>query len=256
MAAAISRWIAALLLPLAVSLTTAASAGPATDGDGAAAGRVKSGTGFFVSRDGFLVTSAHVVSGCGDLSVWAADGSERRSYVIAANPRLDVALLWADGGRLGHSAVASHGPPPRTGEEVFTLGFGVIATTPLHPVLVEGPLLGDSTARPGNRVLMIRARLHAGNSGGAVLAGDGSLLGMIIGRDEAHPDLGVALPSADIEALLSTYGIVLPQRDPAGNARDFLGAISALIQCSPTSDREAPPRGARLDPRPSATESK
>ncbi|HVB16860.1 MAG TPA: serine protease [Stellaceae bacterium] len=249
MAAAISRWIAALLLPLVASLATAAAAGPAADGDGAAAGRVKSGTGFFVSRDGFLVTGAHVVSGCRDLSVWASDGSERRSYVIAADPRLDVALLWADGRRLGQSAVASHGPP-RTGEEVFTLGFGVFATTPLRPLLVEGSLMGDSTALPGNRVLMIRARLHAGNSGGAVLAGDGSLVGMIIGRDEAHPDLGVALPSADIEALLSTYGIVLPQRDPTGNARDFLGAISALIQCSPTGGRVASPRGARLGERP------
>ena len=73
-----------------------------------------------------------------------------------------------------------------------------------------------------------------------MLASDGSLVGMIIGRDEANPDLGVAIPSGDIEALLSAYGIVLPSRDPAGSARDFLGAISALIQCAPRSGRAAP----------------
>ncbi|HEV8680636.1 MAG TPA: serine protease [Stellaceae bacterium] len=220
------------------------AAGPSANGEGAA-GRVKSGTGFFVSRDGFLVTSAHVITGCQDISIWGSDGVERPSYTIASDPRLDLALLWADGKRLGPSAVAAR-TPHRAGEDVFTLGFGIVATTPLRPVLVEGSLVGDSTAKPGNRILMIRARLHAGNSGGAVLAGDGSLVGMVVGRDEAHPDLGVAIPTRDIEALLASYGIVLPKQDPARDARDFLGAISVLIQCAAPGVRAEPPGRAGL----------
>jgi len=211
-------------------------AGPATAGSSpastdAAVSRVKSGTGFFVSRDGFLVTSAHVVAGCANVSAWQSDGSERPSYIIASDQRLDLALLWADGRPAGQSAVVARAPP-QSGEDVFTLGYGVIATKPLQPVLVEGSLVGDSTARPGNRIMVIRAKLHAGNSGGAVLAGDGSLLGMIIGRDEEHAELGVALPRADIEALLSAYGITLPTGTLAENARNLLSAISLLIQCS------------------------
>jgi S1-C subfamily serine protease len=222
-AASSLRVVAASLL-FAIGLGTAAAA------DDDAVGRVKSGTGFFVSRDGFLVTSAHVVSGCRKISVWGPDGSERPSYTVASDARRDIALLWADGQPTGWSAVAGR-RAPRAGEDVFTLGFGVMASKPLQSVLVEGSLVGDSTAQPGNRVLMIRAKLHAGNSGGAVLAGDGSLLGMIIGRDEAHPELGVAIPSDDIEAMLSGYGIVLPERPPGGDPRGSLGAISALIQC-------------------------
>ena len=68
-----------------------------------------------------------------------------------------------------------------------------------------------------------------------MLAGSGSLLGMIIGRDEEHPELGVAIPREDIEALLSAYGITLPRRDPEATAPDFLGAISMLIQCTASS---------------------
>jgi S1-C subfamily serine protease len=240
-----------VLLALLAGLAGPLLAGSSPGGDGAAAGRVKSGTGFFVSRDGFLVTSAHVVAGCRGISVWGPDGTERPSYTIASDPRLDIALLWVDGRRLGPSAVAARGPH-RPGEDVFTLGFGVFATTPLRSMLVEGSLVGDRTAQPGNRILVIRARLHAGNSGGAVLAGDGSLVGMVVGRDEAHADLGVAIPSRDIEALLSSYGIVLPNQDAAGNARDFLGAISVLVQCSAPSGRAAPPDLPRLAPRPAA----
>ncbi len=229
------RVVIPVLLALVAGLAGPALGDTSPGGDAAAAGRVKSGTGFFVSRDGFLVTSAHVVAGCRGVSVWGPDGTERPSYTIASDPRLDLALLWADGGRLGQSAVAARGPP-RAGENVFTLGFGVVATTPLKPVLVEGSLVGDSTAQPGNRILVIRARLQAGNSGGALLAGDGSLVGMIIGRDEKHPELGVAIPSEDIEGLLFAYGITLPKRDPAANTADFLSAISVLIQCSSSSN--------------------
>jgi len=214
--------------------------GPALAGSSAASSetavsRVKSGTGFFVSRDGFLVTSAHVIAGCANISAWPSDGTERPSYVIASNQRLDLALLWADGAPAGHSAVVARALP-QSGEDVFTLGYGVIATKPLQPVLVEGRLVGDSTARPGNRIMVIRAKLHAGNSGGAVLSADGSLLGMIIGRDEEHAELGVALPREDIQTLLSAYGITLPTGAVAGDARNLLSAISVLIQCSSSSN--------------------
>ena len=185
-----------------------------------------------MSPDGFVVTSAHVVSGCRSLAVFGADGRARPSYPVAADPRRDIALLWTDGRLPGQAAVAAR-TPPHAGEDVFTLGFGIMADRPLSPVVSRGSLVGDGTARPGNRVLVIRARLQAGNSGGALLDGEGALLGMIIGRDEQDPDRGVAIPSADIEALLAAYGIVLPSRDAGRDARARLGAISVLIQCAP-----------------------
>lgn len=223
-----------VLLLFAGSVAGPVLARSSAAGDGAATGRVKSGTGFAVSRDGFLVTSAHVVAGCRNVSVLDPDGTARPGYVIASDRRLDLALLWADGRVSQHTAVAA-GEPLHAGAPVFTLGFGVNASEPLRPVLIEGSVVGDNTARAGNRILVIRARLHAGNSGGALLAGNGSLVGMIVGRDEEHPEHGVAIPREDVEALLSAYGITLPKRGSEANARDFLGAISVLIQCTASS---------------------
>jgi S1-C subfamily serine protease len=223
--------LAGLLLCLGAAsgvMAPALSTGP---NERAAAARVKSGTGFYVSRDGFLVTSAHVVSGCRTLSVWRPDGTQRPSYVIAFDRRRDVALLWADGMTGGLTATIA-GMSPQPGAEVYTLGYGVVASRPLSPALVEGWLIGDRVARPGNRVVVFRGSLHAGHSGGAVLANDGSLIGMVVGRDDEHPEFGVAIPKEDIEALLSPYGVRLPRHGPTPNARDVLEAISVLIQCS------------------------
>jgi len=184
-----------------------------------------------VSPDGFILTSAHVIAGCQQISTWQADGTERRSYVIAADRRRDLALLWADGQRIRGSAAVAPGVP-QAGEPVFTLGFGTISTQPLAPVVIEGSLIGPGTAQTGDRVLVIRARLHAGHSGGALLAGNGSLLGVIVGRDEESKDLGIAIPRDEVEAWLAAYGISLSNRNSAGDARTTLNTISVLIQCA------------------------
>lgn len=243
------RILGLVSLLLAIGVAGLVLAGSAAADNEVASGRVKSGTGFAVSRDGFVVTSAHVVEGCQDISVLEPDGTAHPGYVIAADRRLDLALLWAEG-RVSQYSAAATGEPPLAGAAVFTLGFGVIATEPLRPVLIEGSLVGDNTARPGNRVLVIRAKLKAGNSGGAVLAGNGSLVGMIVGREEGHPELGVAIPLADVEGLLYAYGIALPRRGPAANPRAFLGAISVLIQCNAPSSPAGTPAGSPPGLRP------
>jgi S1-C subfamily serine protease len=190
-----------------------------------------------VTLDGFLVTSAHVVAGCGNVSIWPHDGAERRGYLIASNAKRDIALLYG-GYDVARNAAILGREPPRPGEDVFTLGFGVLAEEPLRPVLIGGSYVGEDTATSGNRVLVIRAKLRAGNSGGALLGADGSLLGMVIGRDEARPEMGVAIPNGDIEAMLSAHHIPLPAPPPKpGTAQALLSAISVLIQCTPADAR-------------------
>lgn len=212
-------------------------AGPPAQSDGA--GRVKSGTGFFVSRDGFLMTSAHVVAGCSNVSIWANDGAEHPAYSVASDAKHDIALLYG-GYDVARNAAILGREPPHAGQDVYTLGFGVHAEDPLRPLVIGGSYVGDDTASSGNRVLLIRAKLRAGNSGGALIGQDGSLLGMVIGRDEARPQMGVAIPSSEIEALLSANRIPLPLDPPQpATPQALLSAISVLIQCSPPTSHAA-----------------
>jgi hypothetical protein len=198
--------------------------------------RVKTGTGFFISHDGFLVTSTHVISGCGGVAVWASGLDQRNARVVAADPRRDIALLSTDGEAVQIATASDHWSPP-IGEETFGLGFGVSAKEPRTPRFSRGVLVGESVTPAGDPVLVIQAPVPEGASGGPVLDADGSLVGMMIGYYTDRPDLGVLVSSADINAFLAARGLALPRGpavgSPVPNLSHILMRISALIQCMP-----------------------
>jgi S1-C subfamily serine protease len=226
-----------------------ATAAPAADG----AGRVKTGTAFFISRDGFLVTSAHVVSGCGGAAVWVGGIERREAQIVAADQRRDIALL-STGRQAGDIAAAPDRWGPRIGEATFGLGFGVFTKQPRTPNFSSGTFVADGATLAGDPILVIRADVPEGASGGPVLDADGSLVGMMIGYYTDQPNLGVVVSSVGIDAFLAAHGLALA-RGP-GNAgaarspRDLLLKISALVQCVPTQARKTIPAHRRNPPLP------
>lgn len=196
--------------------------------------RFKSGSGFFISRDGDLVTSAHVVTGCPSISVWGSDGRQRAGSVLATDDALDIALLRAPGSTTDY-ARASELIEPSIGTAVFVLGYGVIVSDPRRPVAANGTYLGSDMALNGVRVLAIHARLQRGQSGGPVVDADGGLLGMVMGRVTETPSRGVVLPAGDIQAFLSFQGkhLSIGQADARGAPSKLLPAITVLVQCLP-----------------------
>jgi len=198
-------------------------------------GLVKSGTGFFVSSDGFLLASAHVVAGCHAISLWPASGQEQPAHIIASDAKNDIALLSTDDLRNATSTRAASNPLP--GEPVSTIGFGVLRTQPREAVVTDGTLIGEAMSDAGNQILLIEASLLEGNSGGPVIDVRGSLVGVVTGRDAARPDLGIAAPSSQIDQFLSRQGIG-PMSNFPGEGRPvdratLLKAMSVLVQCAP-----------------------
>jgi S1-C subfamily serine protease len=226
-------WIAGFLLALMCAGDPAIGQAievPAANSNG----RVKSGTGFFISPRGFLVTSAHVVTGCDGVAVWAGGIEQREAQIVATDPRRDIALLSTEGEA---ADIASVTHPPRVGEATFGLGFGVIVKHPRTAMLSRGVFVGDGVTPTGDPVLVIQAHVPEGASGGPVLLSDGSLVGMAIGYYTDRPDLGVAVPSADIDVFLGAHNLALVRGPAIAGAvtspRDILLRISALVQCVP-----------------------
>jgi S1-C subfamily serine protease len=211
---------------------------PATGGSG----KVKSSTGFFISQDGLLLTSAHGVEGCAAISVWPHGGATRRARLIAADQRLDVALLSTDSPVPRYAAAPERGSP-RIGEQIVALGFGVHVKEPLIPVIIEGSFAGDGRTPSGDPIFVIHAKVPEGASGGSVVDANGSLIGMVIGYYADEPDMGVVLSIGDIAEFLGRRGIWLapgPLLDSRSERlNDFLVNMSALIQCAPRQTRAA-----------------
>jgi S1-C subfamily serine protease len=198
--------------------------------------QVKSGTGFFVSPDGLAVTSAHVVSGCAGIALWPADGLKLIARTIAVDVPRDIALLSAAGKAERYADRLGDADSMNIGEPVSTIGFGAVPSKPREPRLTLGRVIGGVTDSRGYPLLLIRADLREGNSGGPVIDADGALLGMVTGQDAERPNLGVAVPANVIAAFVSQHitrtGGTSREERPI-NAADFLKAISVLVQCMP-----------------------
>ena len=173
--------------------------------------------------------------------------------MIAADRRLDVALLSTDGPAPRY-AVAAERTRPRIGEPVVALGLGVHVSGPLIPVIIEGSFAGVGRTPAGDPVFVIHAKIPDGASGGSVVDADGSLIGMVIGYYADRPDLGVVRSLPDIADFLWRHGARLG-RGAAGEAgsaplNDRLVAMSALVQCAPARAVRGAPGVGRDRPAP------
>ena len=177
----------------------------------------KSGTGFYINENGYLLTNNHVVDSCS--SVWIDDGNSKiQASIIKVNANLDIAVLRIN---KKTSAYAIFGQV-RTGEDVMTLGF------PL------GDILGDEIKATKGVVsalvgyqgdkdyLQFTAPIQPGNSGGPLLNEGGFVVGIntsnLVGEDLQN--INFAIKGTSALNFLGQYGI-------ESEHKDYVDAISS-----------------------------
>lgn len=140
---------------------------------------VSTGTGFYVSDRGHVLTNNHVVEGCNRTTIQPMGASAVDADVISTNEDVDLALLNAP--VVPHARAAFRAERSvRQGEEVVVFGF------PLHGMLSsQGNLTnGLVTALSGFyddlRVMQVSAPIQPGNSGGPVMDRGGNVVGVIV----------------------------------------------------------------------------
>lgn len=195
--------------------------------------RLRSGTGFFISYEGFVLTNAHTVLGCDHVSIWNRHGAMSDARIRAVDPDRDIALLES-GINAPEIAAAPVSAQPRMGEPVSALGFGVHARHPLVPAVARGGFAGTGNDVAGRAIWAIHAPIRPGTSGGLVVDSDGSMLGMVIGYDTDRPSVGVILPAPVIAEFLAARGLHLGAGRSAllrGPVVRYLLNVSVLVQC-------------------------
>jgi S1-C subfamily serine protease len=154
-------------------------------------------TGFFVSNDGLIATSLHVIAGAYVVEAWTLYGKSLGPVrFVAADARQDIALLRVGGGD-AHPLSLSQNPDPEIGEQVFVVGNPYGQTGTFTDGLV-------SALRPaeGITLIQISAPTAPGSSGGPVLNNRGQVIGITALRLIRGQNLSYAIPARYLRELM------------------------------------------------------
>jgi len=164
---------------------------------------LKSGTGFFISPDGILLTNYHVISGGSGIIAKTPTGAVYiLKSVVSYSEAHDVAelqFLTTDAPylTLGHSSGAVEG------QRVLVIG---------NPVGLEGTVSEGiiSAFRAGRTLIQITAPISPGSSGSPVLDESGQVIGMAILVYREGQNLNFAISSETIRDAIAKSAIVTP----------------------------------------------
>jgi serine protease Do len=160
------------------------------------------GSGFIVSRDGYILTNDHVVDGSDVVTVRLLDRREFKAKVIGTDPGTDLAVLKidatnltpaplgdSDAARVGEWVLAVGNP---LGENLtFTVTSGIISA---KGRTLQLPNVNDRSIQD---FIQTDAAINPGNSGGPLVSTSGRVLGVnsaIASRTGFYSGYGFAIP--------------------------------------------------------------
>ena len=168
-----------------------------------------SGTGFFITDQGYILTNNHVVDGTKEVNIILSDGTEQKATLVGTDIYSDIAVLKTDGNvpavaKLGNSDIL------KPGESVITIGsplgnfknsvtVGVVSATGRSIDTGNGYQIED--------LVQTDAAINHGNSGGPLVNLAGEVIGVntLVVRNTNSGDvaegLGFAIPINTAQAV-------------------------------------------------------
>ena len=168
--------------------------------DGEAPTARGAGSGFFISRDGYIVTNNHVVADAVKITVVLADERELEAKVIGRDPATDLAVIKVEGADFPFVQFEEQAQP-RVGDWVIAVGnpFGLGGTATAGIVSGTGRQNIDPDSNTGYvDFLQIDAAINTGNSGGPTFDIYGRVIGVnsaIYTQTGGSVGIGFAIPA-------------------------------------------------------------
>ncbi|WP_373185483.1 DegQ family serine endoprotease [Halopseudomonas sp.] len=171
------------------------------------------GSGFILSKDGYVLTNNHVIEGADEIFVRLSDRREMVAKLVGADPRSDLALLKIEADEDLPSVRIGKSSDMKPGEWVLAIGspFGFDYSVTAGIVSAKGRSLPTENYVP---FIQTDVAINPGNSGGPLLNLDGEVIGInsqIFTRSGGFMGLSFAIPAdvaMDVVAQLKKTGAV------------------------------------------------
>jgi len=173
-----------------------------------------SGTGFYVNNTD-LVTAAHVIEGCGSLTL--SDGTVLT--VVGKSKNLDLAVL-SSAKRSETWIALVDGTAAVLGEQVTALGYPYLGLLQQGLTVTGGNVSALAGLDGGSDRIMFSAPVQPGNSGGPLLNAKGLVVGVVVARTDdlvmlketgtLPQNMNLAVPPGALAGFLRDARVVLP----------------------------------------------
>ncbi len=193
--------VASVALPSVVEIRTEAVVNNSFYGQYVTEG---AGSGVVISKDGYIVTNNHVISGASNITVRFTNGDEYKAKLIGTDAQTDIAVVkieaenlvpavFGDSSKLviGELTVAIGNP---LGELGGTVTDGIISALD-REITVEGETMV---------LLQTNAAVSPGNSGGGLFNANGELIGIVNAKSSGSSveGLGFAIPANTAKVII------------------------------------------------------
>lgn len=180
------------------------------------------GTCFMISRDGYVVTSYHIVKDADSLNIENSKFGTLKATVVYHDPANDVSVLKVDTlvPILPFSVERSEAS---LAEDVFTLGF------PREDIVFgEGAISALSGFKQNPNSYQVSVPVNPGNSGGPLLNSKGNLVGMISGLQTETAGAAFAIKSTVLLEIVAGDSLKNTVAIPKQNTLKFSNRIAQV----------------------------
>jgi S1-C subfamily serine protease len=136
-----------------------------------------SGSGFFVTEDGYFVTNNHVVEGNQAIVLMDVNSTKYNAAVVRTDEANDIAVLKVVGKFKALPVVSSR--IAKRGMDVVTVGYPHADIQGIEPKVTQGIINSLSGISNDVRTFQISVPLQSGNSGGPLVTMEGNVIGVV-----------------------------------------------------------------------------
>ena len=201
------------------------------------------GTGFAITKDGYIVTASHVTKDCDYVRVVFKGGQSAEAKVVKEEHDLDVAILKVDFPTPDFLHISDK--TSGLGDGVYTIGYPSPMILGKNQKYTEGSVSAISGIRDGSLHYQVSIPVQPGNSGGPMVCEEsGDVTGIIVGKLNEEiggfdaQNVNYALKSAFIRPVLEVLEIQTDSHnagirdDRNAKRKRVIDSLCMVVTCS------------------------
>ncbi|MEA3347503.1 MAG: Do family serine endopeptidase, partial [Pseudomonadota bacterium] len=151
------------------------------------------GSGFIISKDGYILTNNHVVEDADTIKVILSDKKTYDARLVGRDEKTDLAILKIDADHDLPAVKMGDSSKLKVGDWVIAIGnpFGLARTVTAGIVSARGRVIGSG---PYDDFIQTDASINPGNSGGPLFNVEGEVVGINTAIVASGQGIGFAIP--------------------------------------------------------------